>query len=127
MIFGESREHLNKIVDEVLRLGAEMPTTPEVDYEASPRDMVLPDDFYSTTNHPTSVFIGGEWVEAEGLMMDKQIVVDPVAKRAWCKPISLVKRGDLVARGERGVKIKPPERPREGVGVFEFMNGEVSP
>ena len=127
IIFGESREHLDGIVDEVLRLGAVMPEASEVEYEASPRDMVLPDDFYSTTNHPTSVYLGGGWVEVEGLMMDKQIVVDPVARRAWCRPISLVKRGDLVVRGEKGVRIKPPERPREGVGVFEFMNGEVSP
>jgi len=126
MIFGKSREHLDGIVNEVLRLGAMMPTAPEVEYEASQRDMVLPDDFYSTTNHPTSVYMGGEWVEVEGLMMDKQIIVDPVAKRAWAKPIGLVKRGDLVVKGERGVKIKPPERPRDGVGVFEFMNGEVS-
>jgi lysine-ketoglutarate reductase/saccharopine dehydrogenase-like protein (TIGR00300 family) len=126
LIFGDSREHLDGIVDEVLRLGAVMPTTPEAEYEAAQRDMVLPDGFYSTTNHPTSVYLGGEWVEVEGLMMDKQVVVDPVAKRAWCKPIGQVKRGDLVVVGERGIRIKPPERPREGVGVFEFMNGEVS-
>jgi lysine-ketoglutarate reductase/saccharopine dehydrogenase-like protein (TIGR00300 family) len=126
LIFGESREHLDGIVDEVLRLGAVMPTTPEVEYETARRDMVLPDDFYSTTNHPTSVYLGGEWVEVEGLMMDKQVVVDPVAKRAWCKPIGQVKQNDLVVVGERGIRIKPPERPREGVGVFEFMNGEVS-
>lgn len=126
LIFGDSKEHLDGIVDEVLRLGAVMPTTPEVEYEATTRDMVLPDGFYSTTNHPTSVYLGGEWVEVEGLMMDKQVVVDPVAKRAWCKPIGQVKRGDLVVIGERGIRIKPPERPREGVGVFEFMNGEVS-
>ncbi len=126
LIFGDSREHLDSIVDEVLRLGAVMPTTPEVEYEAAQSDMVLPDDFYSTTNHPTSVYLGGDWVEVEGLMMDKQVVVDPVAKKAWCKPIGQVKRGDLVVVGERGIRIKPPERPREGVGVFEFMNGEVS-
>ncbi len=127
LIYGDSREHLDGIVDEVLRLGAVMPTTPEVEYEASPRDMVLPDGFYSTTNHPTSVYLDGGWVEVEGLMMDKQIVVDPAARRARCKPIGQVKAGDLVVVGERGIRIKPPERPREGVGVFEFMNGEVSP
>jgi len=126
LIFGNGKEHLDGIVDEVLRLGAVMPTTPEVEYEVAERDMVLPDGFYSTTNHPTSVYLGGEWVEVEGLMMDKQVVVDPVAKRAWCKPIGQVKQNDLVVVGERGIRIKPPERPREGVGVFEFMNGEVS-
>jgi lysine-ketoglutarate reductase/saccharopine dehydrogenase-like protein (TIGR00300 family) len=127
LIFGDSREHLDGIIDEVLRLGAVMPTTPEVEYKVSPRDMVLPDGFYSTTNHPTSVYLGGDWVEVDGLMMDKQVVVDPAVRRAWCKPIGQVRCGDLVVVGERGIRIKPPERPRGGVGVFEFMNGEVSP
>lgn len=101
MIFGDSSEHLEGIVDEVMRLGAVMSEANEVEYEAVSRDMVLPDDF-STTNHPTNVYLGGGWVEVEGLMMDKQIVVDPVAKRAWCEPISLMKRSDLVVKGEKG-------------------------
>ena len=60
-------------------------------------------------------------------MMDKQIIVEPENMRAYCKPISEVKHGDLIVVGEKGVRIKHPERPREGVGVFEFMNSDVSP
>ena len=60
-------------------------------------------------------------------MMDKQIIVEPENHRAYCKPISAVKKGDLIVVGEKGVRIKHPERPREGVGVFEFMNSNVSP
>ena len=126
-INGESGEHLDKIIREVLRLGAMLPETPEAEYEAAPGDMMLPDDFYCTTHHPTWVFLGGEWVEVEDLMMDKQIIIEPVNQRAYCKPISAVLKGDLVVVGERGVRIKHPERPREGVGVFEFMNSDVSP
>ena len=126
-ITGESPAHLDSIVREVLRLGATTPETPEVGYAPAPRDSVLPDDFYSTTNHPTSVYLGGGWVDVQNLMMDKQIIVDPASRTARCKPIGEVKRGDLVATGEKGIRIKPPERPREGVGVFEFMNSEVSP
>jgi len=37
-----------------------------------------------------------------------------------------VKRGDLVVVGESGIKVEPPERPREGVGVFKFMNSGSS-
>ena len=124
---GESKEHLEKIVREVLRLGAMLPETPEVEYEAATGDMMLPDDFYCTTHHPTWVYLGGEWVEVEDLMMDKQIVIEPENHRAYCKPISAVTKGDLIVVGERGVRIKHPERPREGVGVFEFMNSDVSP
>ncbi len=126
-ITGTSPAHLDSIVREVLRLGATTPETPEVGYAPAPRDSVLPDDFYSTTNHPTSVYLGGGWVEVQNLMMDKQIIVDPASRTARCKPIGEVKQGDLVATGEKGIRIKPPERPREGVGVFEFMNSEVSP
>ena len=126
-INGESQEHLDKIIREVLRLGAMLPETPEVEYMAAPGDMMLPDEFYCTTHHPTWVFLGGDWVEVEDLMMDKQIVIEPENMRAYCKPISAVKQGDLIVVGEKGVRIKHPERPREGVGVFEFMNSDVSP
>ena len=126
-INGESQEHLDKIIREVLRLGAMLPETPEVEYRVSEGDMMLPDDFYCTTHHPTWVYLGGEWVEVEDLMMDKQIIIEPENHRAYCKPISAVKKGDRVVVGEKGIKIKHPERPREGVGVFEFMNSDVSP
>ena len=126
-INGESEEHLDKIIREVLRHGAMLQETPEIEYMVAPGDMMLPDDFYCTTHHPTWVFLGGEWVEVEGLMMDKQIIVEPENHRAYCKPISDVKQGDLIVVGEKGVRIKHPERPREGVGVFEFMNSDVSP
>jgi len=126
-VAGETVEHLDDIIGEVLRLGATLPETPEVDYLPAPADMVLPDEFYCTTHHPTWVYMGGGWVRVEGLMMDKQIIVEPENRRAYCKPISMVEKGDLVVVGERGVRIKPPERPREGVGVFEFMGSAVSP
>jgi lysine-ketoglutarate reductase/saccharopine dehydrogenase-like protein (TIGR00300 family) len=123
---GESPEHLDSILGGVFRLGATVPETPEVSYSPAPRDMVLPDDFYSTTHHSTSVYMDGHWVEVEKLMMDKQIVVEPKAGRAYCKPIRLVNKGDLVVTGERGIRIRLPERPREGVGIFEFMTSDAS-
>jgi lysine-ketoglutarate reductase/saccharopine dehydrogenase-like protein (TIGR00300 family) len=126
-VMGDTGEHLEKIVSELLRVGAMLQETPEVAYEVSPGDMMLPDEFYCTTHHPTSVFMNGDWVEVGNLMMDKHIIVEPKNNRAYCKPISDVKEGDLVVVGDRGVRIMHPERPREGVGVFEFMNSDVSP
>ncbi|MHA2393774.1 MAG: ornithine cyclodeaminase, nickel-pincer nucleotide-dependent [Promethearchaeota archaeon] len=124
---GKSKEHLDQLIVEVLRLGATLPETPEVEYEKAPSDMILPDDFYCTTHHPTWVYHDGEWVGVEDLMMDKQIVIDPEENRVDCKPISTVKKDDLIVVGEKGIRIKHPERPRGGVGVFEFMNSDVSP
>jgi lysine-ketoglutarate reductase/saccharopine dehydrogenase-like protein (TIGR00300 family) len=126
LIKGNSRRHLNSMLRELFRAGAVIPTDFEVKLAPAPRDMVLPDDFYSTTNHPTSVFIQGQWIDVQDLMMDKQIVVEPDKLRAQCKPIRLVKKGDLVVVGELGIRIKPPERPREGVGIFEFMTSRTS-
>ncbi len=126
-LIAESKEQLDTIIREVTRLGATLPETPEVEYMEAPGDMMLPDDFYCTTNHETMVYIQGEWIKVENQMMDKHIIVDPEKKTAYCKPIAEVKKGDLVVVGQRGVKVKHPERPREGVGVFEFMNSDVSP
>ena len=126
-IIGQTKEHRDKIVREVLRLGAMLPETPEVEYEVSPGDMMLPDAFYCTTNHETSVYMDGDWVVVENQMMDKHIILEPENNRAYCKPISHVKKGDLVVVGDKGIRVKYPERPREGVGVFEFMNSDVSP
>jgi lysine-ketoglutarate reductase/saccharopine dehydrogenase-like protein (TIGR00300 family) len=127
LVIGETEEHLQKIMSELLRSGAMLQETPEVEYQASPGNMMLPDEFYCTTHHPTWVYMNGDWVDVERLMMDKHIIVEPENNRAYCKPISTVKLGDLVVVGDRGVRIKHPERPREGVGVFEFMNSDVSP
>src|SRR3972149_5487249 len=88
--------------------------------------MVLPDNFYSTTNNPTQIYYNGKWIEVEGTMMDKVIVVNTQAKKAMCKPIREVKKGDLIVVGEEGVRVKPPERPRESTGIFRFMSSGSS-
>jgi len=126
LVRGNSQSHLNSMLSALLRSGAVIPKNPEVKLAPAPRDMVLPQGFYSTTNHPTSIFVRGQWIEVEALMMDKQIIVEPDRLHAYCKPIRLVQEGDLVVVGEFGIRIKPPERPREGVGVFEFMTSRAS-
>jgi lysine-ketoglutarate reductase/saccharopine dehydrogenase-like protein (TIGR00300 family) len=126
-INGRNKEHLDSILREVIRYGAVLPETPEVEYTPSPHNKVLPKNFYSTTNHPTWIYLHGHWLPVEDLMMDKQIIVEPEKPRAFCKSIIQVKKGDLVVTADKGIRIKHPERPREGVGVFEFMTSNVSP
>ncbi len=60
------------------------------------------------------------------MMMDKCIVLDPDKRVAQCKINRDVKRGDLVVTGERGIRIIPQERPREGVDIFQFMSSSSS-
>jgi len=127
VVKGRSKEHLDEILKELYRLGAVPVEAKEVELRPAPMDGVAPDDFYSTTNYPTEVFYQGSWIPVEDIMMDKVIVVDPQSKRARCVPLRELKRGDLVVVGERGVRVRPPERPRESLKIFEFMSSKVSP
>ena len=49
----------------------------------------MPDNFYSTTNNHTQVFLKGKWISVENMMMDKCIVVK--GKKAFCVPVRDVK------------------------------------
>ena len=37
-----------------------------------------------------------------------------------------IKKGEMIVVGERGVKIIPQERPREGIDIFQFMSSSSS-
>jgi len=126
IVKGRSPEHLEEILKEIYLLGAVPIEIAQAAVVPAPADMVFPDNFYSTTNNPTQVYFDGEWIEVEGTMMDKVIVVNPDTKKARCKPIREVKKGDLIVVGEEGVRVKPPERPRESTGVFRFMSSGSS-
>ena len=126
MIRGDSENHLAKILEYLFREGATSVSVDEVKCIPSTRDMVLPDDFYSTTNNPTQLYYHKEWINVENMMMDKCIILNPDTKKAECKTNRDVRNGDLVVTGERGIRIIPQERPREGVDIFQFMSNSSS-
>lgn len=124
LVTGRDRNHLETILKEIYREGAVSKIRKEAKLEASPKDCVMPDNFYSTTNNQTEVFHGGRWVEVDNMMMDKCIRVKDGS--ASCVPVRDVRKGDQIVVGEEGVKIIPPERPREGANIFEFMGSSSS-
>ena len=124
LITGKDQKHLDEILETVYRLGAVSKIQKEITLKKSPKNNVMPDNFYSTTNNHTHIFHKGKWISVENMMMDKCIVVKD--SRASCVPIRDIKKGDQVITGEEGIKITPPERPREGVNVFEFMGSSSS-
>ncbi len=124
LIQGKSQGDLDRLLDLVYREGATSKVQRGARLVRAPKNMVMPENFYSTTNNRTQIFHGGRWVMVEDMMMDKCIVVR--GTRAFCVPIRDIARGDMVVTGEEGVKITPPERPREGVNVFEFMGSSSS-
>ena len=123
-ITGKNQKHLDEILETVYRLGAVSKIQKEVTLKKSPKNNVMPDNFYSTTNNHTHIFHKGKWISVENMMMDKCIVVK--GDRAFCIPVRDIKKGDQIIVGEKGIKITPPERPREGVNVFEFMGSSSS-
>jgi hypothetical protein len=46
--------------------------------------------------------------------------------RAYTEVLNAIEAGDLVVTGEAGIRVHPPERPRDGGGAFGFMQGGVS-
>ncbi|HET7652119.1 MAG TPA: TIGR00300 family protein [Acidimicrobiales bacterium] len=101
----------------------------QTDAEVVPADVdgVLPAGFYSTTNLPTQVRVGGRWVDVERPEMDCAVVVSSEGGTAVARttPMHRVARGDRIVVGFDGVRVTAPEKPR-GVTPFEFMASEVS-
>ncbi|MBT8173385.1 MAG: TIGR00300 family protein [Nitrosopumilus sp.] len=124
LVKGKNQKHLDEILETVYREGAVSKIQQEITLKKSPKNCVMPDNFYSTTNNHTQVFYKKQWVQVENMMMDKCIVVKQ--NRAFCVPVRDIKKGDMIIVGEKGIKITPPERPREGVNVFEFMGSSSS-
>ncbi len=118
---GKSRGHLKELMESLYREGAQPVSIQEATLKPVMKDMVMPDNFYSTTNNATRIYYKGLWIDVENMMMDKCITVDMEKKKAECKMIRDIKKGDMVVVGEQGVKIIPQERPREGVDIFQFM------
>ncbi len=123
-IQGKNKKHLDQILEVVYREGATARIQKEVSTKSAPKNMIMPENFYSTTNNYTQIFKNGKWIKVENMMMDKCIVVK--SNKAKCVPIRDVKKGDKIVIGEDGIKITPPKRPREGMNVFQFMGGSSS-
>ncbi|KDE59432.1 hypothetical protein EL22_21890 [Halostagnicola sp. A56] len=123
-----SADDLRAILHELNQNGATVADPRDATVEAAPDEEVVPVDFYSTTNHPTFVRVDGSWVEVENPEMDCALVVErtddgPLVRT---KVLNAVEKGDLVVTGETGIRVEPPERPRNGGSSFGFMQGGVS-
>ena len=116
---------LSLILTELHRLGARDLEAADVKLVPAEGDRIIPKGFYSTTNHSTFVKFQGQWLPVEDMKMDALIVIDPIEQRAFCRTLSKISKGDLVVTEDTGVRVIPPERPREQ-STFEFMHGTVS-
>jgi len=124
LVIGKNEKHLDEILQLVYREGATAKIQKGVTLKPAFKNCVMPDNFYSTTNNNTQIFVNGKWIQVENMMMDKCIVLK--GNNAKCIPIRDVKKGDRIVVGEEGVRVTPPKRPREGMNVFQFMGGSSS-
>jgi lysine-ketoglutarate reductase/saccharopine dehydrogenase-like protein (TIGR00300 family) len=116
---------LDDIVRRARELGAMVVSEEPVRTARVPKRGVYPEGFYSTSNLPTHVMLGDNWVPVERQEMDCAIAVDRVAGRAWCIPFPDAVPGLEVVVGHRGVRVTPLERSRQ-TEIFSFMTSEVS-
>ena len=97
--------------------------TPDATLRPADMDGAAPEDFYSTTNHRTSVYLGGRWVTAEHQRMDAVLVVE--GTRVTCVKLRDVRKGDATVCGMQGVRVQPDVQSRDKP-TFGFMSNEVS-
>jgi len=105
--------------------------SPEARFEPLPADGVLPEGFFSTSNLPTYVHVGGGWLAPTRPRMDCVIVKRGTALET-IEPRRLLK-GELVAMGEaedgtEGIVVYAQGflGGAHGANEFRFMSTEVS-
>jgi lysine-ketoglutarate reductase/saccharopine dehydrogenase-like protein (TIGR00300 family) len=129
-VIAPTREILDKTLEELVELGCSKAHITDATLKPAPEDRVVPDDFYSTTNHRTYVRIGGAWVEVAKQRMDAVVVVSEkgsplAASVAECRKLRDVKKGEMVVCGANGVRIRQEFKERDRLG-FAFMANEIS-
>ncbi len=122
-IEADTEEHLEDLLDKLRDIGAIVADDTDALCEPAPRDGVLPDDFYATTNLESEVRLAGRWVPVALPEMDCAIVIAAGDANTVAPPD--VRAGDAVVVGHAGVRVKALQRPRRKQ-VFEFMSSAVS-
>jgi lysine-ketoglutarate reductase/saccharopine dehydrogenase-like protein (TIGR00300 family) len=117
-------EHsLADLISKLTVFGCYVRGTPNATLREADIDGAAPEDFYSTTNHRTSVLLDARWVAVDHQRMDAAIVVKDGA--ASCRKLRDIRKGDIVVCGMQGVRVQPDLQSREKP-TFGFMSNEVS-
>lgn len=124
-VTADTSRELDQILTALQGYGAVLLSRDDARAIAAPCDGALPDNFYSTTHMPTQVRLKGNWVDVANTEMDLAIVVDPERSAAKMVPMADVRQGELVVVGHEGIRVTPPQRPRNRE-IFSFMGSDVS-
>lgn len=125
-VVAPSAEVLKRTLTELIELGCYQRQLENATLRPAPADRVVPDDFYSTTNHRTFVRVGGQWLEVGKQRMDAVIVINSdEPKGAECRKLRDVRQGEQIICGAHGIRIQPDFKERDRLG-FAFMANEIS-
>lgn len=116
-------DRLQDLLSRLSVFGCYVKGTPAALLRAADMDGAAPEDFYSTTNHRTSVFLDGAWVVAEHQRMDAALVV--TGSTVACRKLRDIRKGDRIVCGMQGLKVSPEVQQRDKP-TFGFMSNEVS-
>jgi lysine-ketoglutarate reductase/saccharopine dehydrogenase-like protein (TIGR00300 family) len=122
-VIAATAETLTKTLEELIELGCYQAAIADATLKPAEADRVVPDDFYSTTNHRTWIRQQGAWLEVARQRMDAVIVV--AGGRAECRKLREVRRGEQIVCGVPGIRIQPEFKERDRLG-FAFMANEIS-
>jgi lysine-ketoglutarate reductase/saccharopine dehydrogenase-like protein (TIGR00300 family) len=122
-VIAPSQDILKKTIEELVELGCSESSITDAQLRPAEADRVVPDDFYSTTNHRTFVRLRGNWVEVAHQRMDGVIVVSD--SQAECRKLREVRQGELIVCGAHGIRIQPEFKERDRLG-FAFMANDIS-
>ena len=114
---------LQDLLSKLSVFGCFVEGTPNALLRPADMDGAVPEDFYSTTNHRTSVYLDGAWVAAGNQRMDAALVVDQGT--VACRKLRDIRKGDLVVCGMHGIRVSPDVQSRDKPS-FGFMSNEVS-
>lgn len=122
-IVAPDKDSLARALEELVELGCYQAEIADALVKPAPADTVVPEDFYSTTNHRTFVKYQGAWLEVASQRMDAVIAIDE--GRAECRKLREVRNGDQIVCGVHGVRIQPEFKERDRLG-FAFMSNDIS-
>lgn len=117
------RATLEDLLENLVDLGCRRLDGDEARTTVAPSDGVVPDDFYSTTNHETWVRSGAAWIKVEKQRMDSVVILD--GSRALCTKLRDVRAGQRIVVGTEGIRVVPPDKERDRAH-FGFMTNDVS-
>ena len=123
----ESQALLEKTLEELVELGCYQDEIASANLKPAEADKVVPDDFYSTTNHRTFVRLQEQWLEVAHQRMDGVIVISGAGAEltAECRKLRDVRQNEMIVCGVHGIKIQPEFKERDRLG-FAFMANDIS-